>query len=558
MSAGAWPQPPAIASDFVPEEGEKSGLFGSAPIQTAPWPWSFPLEVGVEHFEGISAGQVASPYSVEQLQKAAIHFGSYVLLSPVFFTCSDWDTLPEDEQGACGWDSIERFSQRAWRRPLSEEERIRLKTFWEANFSSSTPDEALVLTAAGILQSPPFVFRAEHGKPEEAQGDAVPLTGWETASRLSYFLWDSMPDSALFEAAAKGELATKEGVETHARRMLEDQRARAMTVHFHHQWLGTDHVKGISPARRVYGPLYGLEPVPPLDTTGDGDWPALLGPIRHSMEAETHLFIERTLFDGAGTLHALLTDNHGYMSSSTLPLYGEDAKVLPGPTISWDFGQVVFSQGSYSSLELYPVELPEEQRAGLLTLPSVLALGAYTVHPAPIIRGKRILERLACQDLGTPVAGAEASLPPDSENAESTNRERTENATSAPVCAVCHTSLNPPGFAFENYDAMGRWRTEDNGLPVDASGTVSLWGGETFTFENGVEFAHQLASSERVHDCYVLRWTRYATGVQFVEGDEGLDALQQSFRKNDNVKELLVRISTSDLFRYRRKDGGQP
>ena len=202
------------------------------------------------------------------------------------------------------------------------------------------------------------------------------------------------------------------------------------------------------------------------------------------------------------------------------------------------------------------MELPEEQRAGILTLPSVLALGAYAVHPAPILRGKRILERLACQDLGTPVAGAEASQPPDSEDAEATNRVRTENATEAPVCAACHQTLNPPGFAFENYDAMGRWRTEDNGLPVDASGTVTFAGGEAISFENGVDFAHKLASSPRVHDCYVLRWTRYATGVQFVEGDEGLGALQKSFRQNSNVPDLLVRLATSDLFRYRRVDGG--
>jgi hypothetical protein len=204
-----------------------------------------------------------------------------------------------------------------------------------------------------------------------------------------------------------------------------------------------------------------------------------------------------------------------------------------------------------ANLVLYPVELPASERAGLLTPPSVLALGAYAVHPAPILRGKRILERLICQELGAPPPNADAAAPPDTETADATNRERTEVATSPPECAGCHTTLNPPGFAFEGYDAMGRFRTEDNGLPIDASGTFTVVGGETFTFDDGVELAHQLAASERVHDCYSLRWARYATGVHLEMNAPGLDVLQDRFRDDDRVRELLVGIATSDMFRYR-------
>ncbi len=413
----------------------------------------------------------------------------------------------------------------------------------------------MAFTVAGVLQAPGFLFHAGLQPPVETTDGAAPLDPWGLASRLSYFLWDSMPDPKLFAAAARGRLATRAQVEAQARRMLEDPRARSAVVDFHHQWLDTRSVRGVAPARRVYGPLFGLAPEPPLDTTGDGDWPGLLGPIRHSMEAEVHLFVERTVFDGDGTLQALLSDNEGYLSAETARVYGEGVERLPGPEVAWDYDQVVFSLGGSGQLRLYPAAFPASERAGLLTLPAVLAVGAYPVHPAPILRGKRILERLACQHFGAPPPGAEAAAPPDIGDAEATNRQRTEEATSPAVCAGCHDSLNPPGFAFENYDAMGRWRGEDNGVPVDASGRLSLHGGETFEFEDGVDLARQLATSDQVRDCYVLRWARYATGAQLEADDEGVGALQGAFRSDDDVKELLVSIAASDLFRHHRSAG---
>jgi hypothetical protein len=554
MIAAGWPAPPEIASQIAPMQGELKGVFGLAPLELAPWPWAFPDEVGLDGFEGMAAGQVPSPYSIEEYQKAAIHFASYALVSPIFFTCDDWATLTPAEQASCGWTSIERFAKRAWRRPLSGDELSRLKAFWEDNWKEGNPEAAVVLTVAGILQAPAFTHHVERGDVQNAQGDVIPLTNWEMASRLSFFLWDSMPDPALFEAAYRGELSTREQVEAQAKRMLKDPRARTAVVRFHDQWLGTTDVQSISPARREYAHYYGVAPEPPLDTTGDGEWPAILVPVRHSMKAETELFIERTVFDGGGTLKALLTDNHGYMSQYTAPLYGDDATVLDGPTETLNYGQVSSSIGSENQMVLYPAEFPADQRAGILTLPSVLALGAYTVHPAPIHRGKMILERLACQGFGTPPPGAEAEVPPDTAEVEATNRERTELATSPAVCAGCHMNLNPPGFAFENYDAMGAWRDTDNGFPVDATGSVTLTGGETLTFTNGVEFAHRLAESLQVRNCYVLRWARYATGVQLSPTHEAVTRLQSQFQDIVPVRSLLVAIVGSDLFRYRRAE----
>ena len=558
MDGDEWPEKPAIAEQLLPGQGEKSGVFGLALVEQPPWPWMFPEEAGIEGFEGLDEGQSPSPYSVEEIQKACLYYASYTLVSPTFFSCENWADLAAEEQQTCGWESLVGFAERAWRRPLTTDETSRLKTFWEATWGAGTPDEAIVLTAAAILQSPSFSFRIEEGDLEALDGTHLPLTDWEMASRLSYLIWDSMPDNELFEAAAAGELGTSEEVQAQARRMLKDPRARDAVVHYHNQWLGTTKIHTMSPARRAYGPLFGVSPAPPLDTTGDGDWPGVLLPIRHSLDAETQLFLERTIFDGAGTLRALLTDNHGYMSNRTEAIYGDTARFLNGPPVKWSYGLVVNSGGGKGSLTLYPAEFDPTERSGVLTLPSVLGMNSYAVHPAPIIRGKMILERLACQEFGVPPQGAEAAIPPDTLESEGTNRERTELATSAPTCIGCHNILNPPGFAFEQYDAMGFYRTEDNGLPVDPSGSVTFSNGETIEFVDGVDFSHQLADSVQVKDCYTLRWVRYATGIQFHDGDEGLEPLQAHFRANDNVRDLIVAITGSDLFRARHVEEVQP
>ena len=533
-----WPDRTALADRLSPRRAASKGVF-LPPPPPPPWPWRFPAEPGSDGFEGIAQGQNPSSYQVEELHLAAMHFASYALVSPTFFTCEEWPDLPAAGQADCAWTSIDRFARRAYRRPLSAGERERLLDFWQDNRAAAPTDEALALTVAGILQAPAFHFRVETG--------AGP---WALASRLSYFLWDSMPDAELFAAAEAGELATAEGVERQARRMLDDPKARPAVVRFHHQWLGTEDVLLIAPARRAYGPRFGLAPSIATARDDDVEWPTVLGPLRHSLLLEAGLFVERTVFDGDGTFTALLTDHHGYLSDASAPIYGEGATRAPaGAAVTRQIEFVAVSIGRKQPLTLYPATFPPEQRAGVLTLPAVLAVGAYAVQPGPILRGVRVLERIACMELGTPVQGAETALPPDTLAVESTNRERTAAATSPPTCASCHRRINPPGFAFEHYDALGAWRAEDNGQPVDASGTLSLAGGETLTFTDGIDFARQLAASRRARDCYALHWTRYAVGDRLEKSEPALEPILHRFRDNDSIRELLVSIAASDLFR---------
>lgn len=537
-----WPVRSDLADALSPRRVASKGVF-LPPPPPAVWPWRFPTEPGSEGFEGIAQGQSPSSYQVEELHLAAMHFASFVFESPTFFICADWARLPVRQQEACGWTSLERFARRAYRRPLRPDEQKRLAAFWTTNVAAGPVDMAVALTAAGILQAPPFHFRVD---PDAA---AAP-SRWELASRLSYFLWDSMPDEALFEAAETGQLADRAGMERQARRMLDDPKARPAIVRFHHQWLGTDQVTLVAPARRAFGPRFGLSPRVKDASNDDLKWPAVIGPVRYSMKYETELFVEQVIFDGAGTFQALMTDNRGYMSDATAPIYGANARRIPGgTTVTRPIELVVASIGRQAELTLYQAEFPRSERAGVLTLPSVLALGAYAVQPGPILRGTRVLERLACMHLGTPIQGAEAALPPDTLTVTSTNRERTAAATRPATCNTCHRQINPPGFAFEHYDAIGAWRAQDNGQPVDASGTLALGDGEEITFTDGVDFAHQLAASDRVRNCYVRHWTRYALGDRLAGAAPGLEALQAGFRRDDSIKALLVSIAGSALFR---------
>ncbi|MCO4762389.1 MAG: DUF1592 domain-containing protein [Myxococcales bacterium] len=584
-----WPSRPDIG--VAPELSAGGGIFGSKAPTAPPWPYAFPPEAGIDGFEGMAKGQVPSSYAIEQLQKAARHYATFALVSPAFFTCDaeKWEASAEADRDTCAKDSLTRFALRAWRRPLTKAETERLTALWAATKLIGTPKQGLALAVSGILQAPSFIFRVERGDATRsaeaaktaAGAKALPLSDWEMASRLSYYLWNTMPDPALFAAAAQGKLRTSADIEAQTRRMLDDPRAKAALVHFHHQWLGTNQLHRISPARRIYGPLFGIDPVPPLDTTGDGEWPGLMNPVRRSFELETELFVSKALFDKTvphtGTLTALLTGDYGYVSKYSAPVYGVgtcDSVTYPGgktggkgtgctidpkmvdldpDKATTGTARFVAAVSTQSTFDLHPATFPKGQRAGVLTLPSVLALGAHAVHPSPIKRGQRLLERVACVHFSPPPPTAEAAAPPDAPDDASTNRERTALATKPPGCAGCHEKqgMNAAGFAFEHYDSFGHWRAKDGAKAVDASGTLTLPGEPAITFKDGVDLANQLTKSPRVQGCYVQQHLRYAAGVEIPEDNPTLLTLQKRFRSNDNVVELLVAITGSDLFRYR-------
>ncbi|HSN96796.1 MAG TPA: DUF1592 domain-containing protein [Candidatus Nanopelagicales bacterium] len=421
---------------------------------------------------------------------------------------------------ACGDQFIRSFGRRAFRRPLepAEIERFAGLFAWgQAEYDVAT---GIQLVIQAMLQSPHFLYRVELGMPDPVEADIVQLSPYEIASRLSYLLWSSMPDDALLDAAEAGRLGTPEEIEAEARRMLEDPRARAAVLDFHRQWLEIKHVESI--------------------TKDPATNPAYRDELRPLWLAETEAFVEHVVFeDPAGDLGTLLTAPYSFMNAELAAFYG--SSVASGPA-----GE------AFERVELDPA-----RRAGVLTHASMLASHAKPNQSSPIHRGKFVRERLLCE-LIPPPPNDIAIVVPEVETG-ATTRERFAQHRSEPGCFHCHQLMDPTGYTFEHYDAIGQWRDEEQGLPVDATGEIVESRSANGSFDGAIELAHHLAESEQVRSCVVSQWFRYGYGRAEQKEDRcSMDQLQQAFAESGyNIKGLLVALTQTDSFRYRRQGGAQ-
>lgn len=411
----------------------------------------------------------------------------------------------DTEDAACGREFIEFFGTRAMRRPLSAEEIDRYAAFFERQRAEIDFDAAVQLTVAAMLQSPSFLYRLEIGNAGEGQ---IPLTSYEVASRLSYFLWESMPDEELFTAAAADELRSPEQLELQARRLLEDERAHATIRNFHRQWLHLDRV--------------GEEnKVPEYEAWGPG--------VPEAAVEASERFVEELFFDG-GTLSDLLTSNVAWVNDDLAPIYGVE------PTGDWQ-----------------RVELPQAERGGILSRVAFLAGQAHAANGSPPLRGVFVMERFLCEPRPSPPADADTSPPEaDPEVGPMTNRMLFEERTAPSGCQSCHVRIDGFGMGFEHYDAIGAYREIDNTLPVDASGYV------TGTDNNGpytgaVELQERLAGADSVHRCVTTQWFQYAYGRAAEPQDScHVERLQRRFiDSGGDLSDLLVGIVVSPEFQMR-------
>jgi hypothetical protein len=423
------------------------------------------------------------------------------------------------DEHACVEEWIDGFGLRAWRRPLTAEERTSMLAMFDEVRVSEDLATSVSLLLQAFLQSPHFLYRVELGIPGEQGSAAVRLGGHEMASRLSYFLWGSMPDQALLDAAAAGELSTAEDVEVQARRMLDDPKARRMVEHFHEQWLGTLRLATLE-----------------KDTTTFPTWTPELS-AKQAQEAAA--FVDHVFFAGEGTLEELLTAPYTFVDTELAEHYG-----LPAPT-----GAGLLQTQAAGGIEL----------SGILSLGGVLSAYALADTTDPIKRGLFVREHLLCQ-IPPPPPDVIPELPPVDPDA--TTRERFEQHRSDPACAACHTLFDPIGFGFENYDAVGRWRTTENGNPIDASGelTAADVAGE---FVGVRELGGKLAQSEDVAQCVARQWFRFAYGrLESGELDAcNMETLTTQFEESGHdLRELMVSLTQTDAFMFRTAyadEGGQ-
>lgn len=411
---------------------------------------------------------------------------------------------------------IASFGKRAFRRPLADDEIAELEALFQRGTALGEVEgdarTGLELVLQAMLQSPHFLYRVELGMPDPVEGDVVPLTPYEIASRLSYLLWGTMPDDALFAAAERGELATAEQIKAQAERMLEDDRAREAVKNFHRQWLGLAKIDEIA---------------------AGGKDPSLYPDYRDELlplfQAETEAFLDHAIFVDDASVTELFTAPYSMMNRELAEFYGIEG----GPKGS------AFER----------VELDPSQRAGFLTHAGLLALYAKPNRSSPVHRGRFVRQSLLCQ---IPPPPPDMVPEPPMVDPTKTTREQFAQHVSDPNCRSCHAMLDPIGFGFEHYDALGRWRDRENGIPIDASGELTQTDVDG-PFDGAVELAHRLAQSEQVRACVVKQWFRFGYGRAEQREDAcSVAQVNQAFEASRfNIKALLVALTQTDAFRYR-------
>lgn len=402
------------------------------------------------------------------------------------------------------------FGLRAFRRPLTPTEVERYAALFASAAARYPQHDAFTagvrLVIEGMLQSPHFLYRTELSDVVVEGG--LPLGGFEVAARLSYLLWNTMPDGELLEAAARGELDDAAGVTAQALRLLDDPRAAAQLRRFHYQAFGIAEYADLD-----------------KDTAVFPAWRRELGAM---MQEETLRFVDDVVASGGG-IAELLTSTRAFVNADLARVYG-----VPG-TFGTDYA---------------PVDLDPATRAGLLTRAGFLARNATLRESDPIHRGVFINLNLLCRTIATP-----PTLPSDLMPSGTTTRERVTSITGEGTCgAGCHaTMINPVGFAFEHYDAVGSYRTTEHGAPINATDRYLFADGRAIEFTNAVELSQQLAASPEVHACYASQLLEFILGRdlrpldQLVVGDLAARSLSDRLA----IRDVVLSVVASKTFRVR-------
>ncbi len=418
---------------------------------------------------------------------------------------------PNEEEG-CAKRILSTLMRRAYRRPVSGEDLERPLKFYREASAQGGPngfDAGIEMALSAVLVSPEFLFRVEQDPDGVAPSTAYRLSGVDLASRLSFFLWSSIPDDELLEAAIRGELSKPAVLEQQVKRMLADPRSSSLVSNFASQWLYLRNLASTRPDMRLF---------PDFDDN-----------LRQAFRRETELFFESVLREDRSVL-GLLKADYTFLNERLAKHYGI-------PNI-------------YGS-RFRRVSLGEDSvRGGLLRQGSILTVTSYATRTSPVIRGKWVLENI----LGIPPPPPLPNVPALKDNTIAGHlsvRERLAEHRENPVCASCHNLMDPVGFPLENFDAVGRWRTADGGTPIDASG--ALPDGSKFAGVSGLEQALL-----RRPEVFVGTLTEKLLTFALGRGVESYDApairkVVREARANDfRFSSLILGITASTPFQMRR------
>jgi hypothetical protein len=402
--------------------------------------------------------------------------------------------------------------RRAYRRPATDEDVQRLLPFYAAGRAEGGFDRGIQRAIERILISPQFLFRIEQEPANVAPGTPYPVSDLELASRLSFFLWSSIPDDELLGAAAGGQVKNGAVLERHVARMLADPRSESMVTNFAAQWLYLRDIEAKEPDELLF---------PDFDET-----------LRSGFHRETELFLDSILRENRSVVE-LLTANYTFLNGRLAEHYG-----VPNVQGS-DFRRVTFPAGS--------------PRGGLLGQGSILTLTSYATRTSPVLRGKWVLENLLASPPPPPPPNIPALKTEGAEPGKTLSMRDAMTAHRAnPSCASCHARMDPIGFAMENFDAVGKWRDRDAGARIDASGVLP--GGIAFDGMTGLKQA-LVARPEPFVSAVAEKLLMYALGrnLHYDDAPAVREIVRGAARDNYTLSSLVAGVVKSVPFQMRMK-----
>ncbi len=466
-------------------------------------------EPALEGFTSVGASQVStSRVGVEQFELGALSLAAQWFTDPGRYgrvvPCAPSGAL----DAACARSAIVWFGRVAFRRPLTDAEVTRYLVLWDGGArATSNFHRGIEQVLAGMMQSPKFLYRTEYGQP--AGSGTRRYTGYDTAARLSFVLWNTTPDAQLLDAAGAGELDRREGVRAHAARLAGSSRARTGLRAFFADLMNLGELGDP-----------GSEGVPRPEVGG-----AVPGPLAAAMREEVLRNWESATFDERLDVSELLRSRSTFVNRSLAQHYGLPATAATG----------------YER-----ITLPETSpRAGMLTRGALLVRGTSGTESSPVRRGKFARERLLCQPVPAPPGDVNTMLDPVDPNKPHTARQRLERHATDGGCRSCHRAMDPIGLALENFDATGRFRSTDHGLTIDPSGDL-----DGQPFRDAAQLGERLAQHEALGPCLVTSFYRHATG-QTVRTQEQVvvDRLSERFNGSGRkLRDLVLDLITSEVF----------
>jgi len=426
----------------------------------------------------------------------------------------------QTEDTACAGTFIDKFGLRAFRRPLSPDEKARYLKLFDADVTGGDFKVGVALAVRAMLVSPMFLMRSELGT-DMGQGRFV-LSPFEIATALSYTYLGTMPDDALFASAQSGALANKKEIETQARRLVTSTRGRARISAFFGEWLESS---------RAF-----------VATKDPGTFPALkdaatASAVVDAMRAEEEAFINNIVFDSTKKFSELFTADYTFANDRLATYYG-----LPKPGTGDTVAKVAL-----------PADSP---RGGLLTMGMFLFGHARADQSSPTQRGHLIRANMFCTDVPPPPAGVDATVKPGTPG--KTGREQIQALTGSGTCDTCHSLMNPIGFGLEGFDGAAQIRTMDGGEMVDNSGVINGLGPTPITFQGPKELSAIVAKDPQAQACLAKNYFKFSRGFDPEQTDAAADAdaperLGQAFVKaNLDLPEMFVQIALQDSFTVRR------